>query len=84
MSQDFRRVTSEHVNERLRVVVGEQLQEILVAREPGHCMKVSDLDVALMLDVGRRLSETLGVGAHIDVLSRQAKVRSALDNAAAN
>ena len=73
MSQEFRRVTSEHVNERLRVVVGEQLQEILVAREPGHCMKVSDLDVALMLDVGRRLSETLGVGAQIHVLSRQAK-----------
>ena len=73
MSQDFRRVSAQHVNEHLRLVVEEQLTEILAARQPGQCMKVGDLDAALMLDVGRRLSEALGTAAHVHVLSRQAK-----------
>ena len=61
MSQEFRRVSSEDVNEQLRLVVEEQLHKILVARQPGHCMKVGDLDTTLMLDVARKLRETLGL-----------------------
>jgi DNA phosphorothioation-dependent restriction protein DptH len=73
MSQEFLRVSSEHVNEHLRLVVEEQLHGILVARQPGHCMRVGDLDTALMLDVARKLSETLGMAAQIHVLSNQSR-----------
>ena len=48
MSQEFRRVTTEDVNEHLRLVVEDRLQEIIAGRHPGHCMRVGDLDTAVM------------------------------------
>src|ERR1017187_799222 len=73
MSQEFRRITPEDVNDHLRVVIEEQLSEIILARQPGHCMRVGDLDSSVMLDVGRKLSGTFGLAAQIHVLSRQPK-----------
>jgi DNA phosphorothioation-dependent restriction protein DptH len=73
MSQEFRRVGPEDVNEHLRLVIEEQLHEILLARQSGHCMRVGDLDKSLMMDVGRKLGETVGAAAQVHVLSDQAK-----------
>ena len=38
MSQEFRRVTSEDVNEQLRLVVEECLSEIIAARAVGYLL----------------------------------------------
>ena len=73
MSQEFRRVTSEDVNEQLRLVVEERLREIIAERQPGHCMRVGDLDTAVMLEVARNLRSTLGGAAQIHVLSRESR-----------
>lgn len=73
MSQEFRRVTEADVNEQLRLVVEEQLRELIVHRHPGHCMRVGDLDSAVMLEAARNLRNTLGPAAQVHVLSREAK-----------
>lgn len=73
MSQEFRRVTAEDVNEHLRLVVEERLQEVIAGRHPGHCMRVGDLDTAVMLEVARKLRATVGAAAQIHVLSREAR-----------
>lgn len=74
MSQEFHQVTAEDVNQNLRLVVEERLHEVLITRQPGHCMRVGDLDTAVMLDVGRKLSARLGpLAAQIHVLSRQVR-----------
>jgi hypothetical protein len=71
MSQEFRRVTIEDVNEQLRLLVEERLREIIASRHPGHCMRVGDLDTAVMLEVARKLRSALGATAQVHVLSRQ-------------
>jgi len=58
MSQEFRHVTTEDVNEQLRLVVEERLREIISARHPGHCMRVGDLDT--VVDVGGRSKPSHG------------------------
>ena len=60
MSQEFRRVTIEDVNEQLRIVVEERLREIIGGRHPGHCMRVGDLDTALMLEIAQNLRSVIG------------------------
>ena len=69
MSQEFRRVTNDDLNEQLRVVVEERLMEVITDRQPGHCMKVSDLDKGVMESVARSMRETLGTAAQVHVLS---------------
>ncbi len=73
MSQEFRRVTPQDVNESLLLVIYEQLHAVLLARQPGHCMRVGDLDTALMMDVGRKLGEAIGVAGQVHVLSDQTR-----------
>jgi len=73
VSQEFRRVSTDDVNEHLRIVVEERLQEIIASRHPGHCMRVGDLDTAVMLEVARKLRATLGTAAQIHVLSRESR-----------
>ena len=70
MSQEFRRISSADLNDHLRVVVEERLHDIIVTRQPGHCMRVGDLDSALMMSVGRNLATALGASAQVHVLSR--------------
>ena len=73
MSQEFHRVTTDDLNEELRLVVEARLQEIIRSRQPGHCMRVGDLETSVMLTVARSLRETLGAAAHVHVLSREAR-----------
>jgi len=73
MSQEFRRVTADDVNEQLRLVVEERLREIIAGRHPGHCMRVGDLDTIVMLEVARKLRAGLGTTAQIHVLSRESR-----------
>ena len=69
MSQEFRRVTINDLNEQLRVVVEERLIEVVTDRRPGHCMKVSDLDKDVMESVARSMRATLGTTVQVHVLS---------------
>jgi hypothetical protein len=69
MSQDFRRVTGNEVNAELQRILEEQLLAILAERQPGHCMRVGDLDASVMLAVARNLRQAVGTAAQIHVLS---------------
>jgi hypothetical protein len=71
MSQDFRRITEDDVNEQLRIIVEDSLRELLSKRQPGHCMRVGDLDSSVMLVVAKNLRNELGVSAQIHVLSNE-------------
>jgi DNA phosphorothioation-dependent restriction protein DptH len=69
MSQAFRRVTPDDLNEQLRIVGEERLIEIIADRQPGHCMRVGDLDTKVMLAMATSLRATLGTAAQIHLLS---------------
>ena len=71
MSQDFRQVKPEDVNAELQQVIQERLLALLQARQPGHCMRVGDLDTVVMLEVARKLREQVGSSAQVHVLARE-------------
>src|ERR1035441_1826238 len=71
MSQDFRQVKPDDVNAELQLVLQERLLALLQARQPGHCMRVGDLDTAVMLEVARKLREQVGASAQVHVLARE-------------
>lgn len=73
MSQEFRRVTTEEVNDQLRLVIEERLREVIAAHQPGHCMRVWDLDPAVMLEAARNLRAEFGSRAQVYVLAHEAK-----------
>jgi len=73
MSQDFRRVTPADVNAELQRIIEERLQAVLATRQPGHCMRVGDLDTAVMLEVARNLRQTVGTAAQVHVLAREVR-----------
>jgi len=73
MSQEFRRVTSADVNAELQHVIEERLLAVLAEREPGHCMRVGDLDTAVMLAVARNLRQSVAAAAQVHVLSSAAQ-----------
>ena len=70
MSQDFRRVATSDVNAELQKLVEERLLAILATRQPGHCMRVGDLDAGVMLAVARNLKQKVGASAQVHVLAR--------------
>jgi len=71
MSQDFRRATGADVNAELQHIIEERLKAVLAMRQPGHCMRVGDLDAAVMLEVARRLRQTVGNAAQVHMLARE-------------
>jgi len=71
MSQDFRQVKPDDVNAELQLVLQEQLLALLQTRQPGHCMRVGDLDTTVMLEVARKLREHVGASAQVHVLARE-------------
>lgn len=73
MSKDFRRVTPADVNAELEHIIEERLRAVLATREPGHCMRVGDLDTVVMLAVARNLRQSIGAAAQVHVLSSAAK-----------
>src|SRR5690349_12539763 len=70
MSQDFRRVSTADVNSELEKLIEELLLEILTTRQPGHCMRVGDLEADVMLEVARNLKQKVGNSAQIHVLAK--------------
>jgi DNA phosphorothioation-dependent restriction protein DptH len=68
VSQEFKRVSRADLNVALCEVLVAMLSEALASRQPGHCMKLSDLDRDVMIAVGKKLRETLHEGAQIHVL----------------
>ena len=59
MSNSFCPIDREDLNGALDDVLFDELTGILCARQPGHCMKVTDLDLELMRSLCRRLKEAL-------------------------
>ena len=78
MSQDFRRITDDDVNEQLRIVVEDSLRELLSKRQLGHCMRVGDLDRSVMLIVAQNLRNELSASAQIHVLTNEPQSGDAL------
>lgn len=70
MSDAFHSVTREDLNKALEEVLFDELAGILDARQPGHCMKVTDLDAEVMRVLCRRLREVIPDGL-IYILSRE-------------
>ena len=70
MSQDFHRVDTADVNAELQKLVEERLLAVLATRQPGHCMRVGDLDAGVMLAVARNLKQKVGASAQVHVLAR--------------
>ncbi len=54
-STGFSPLREEDVTQALTQLLGPRLQSTLMARAAGHCMRVTDLDVDLMVNVGRSL-----------------------------
>jgi len=73
MSQEFKRVTRADLDEELRQVLDERLREVLAERQPGHCMKVTDLDAEVMEAVARSVRGAAGAAAQVHVLSSEAR-----------
>lgn len=59
MSETFRSITQKDLNAALEDVLFDELIELLNTRQPGHCMKVTDLDRELMQSLCRRLRDAL-------------------------
>lgn len=91
MSQAFKRVSTEEVNKAIEDVLFEQLKGLLETRGPGHCMRVSDLDAAVMHSLCKRLrkadsrvqafvlgSETAGDGDYSITGSKLVEIRNPL------
>jgi DNA phosphorothioation-dependent restriction protein DptH len=68
MSQLFERVTKAEVNKAVEDVLFNQLRDLLQNREPGHCMRVSDLDPAVMRSLCERLHQAV-TSPHVFLLS---------------
>jgi hypothetical protein len=68
MSQLFERVTKAEVNKAVEDVLFNQLRDLLQNREPGHCMRVSDLDPAVMRSLCERLHQAI-MSPHVFLLS---------------
>ncbi len=68
MSQLFERVTKAEVNKAVEDVLFNQLRDLLQHREPGHCMRVSDLDPIVMRSLCERLHQVIE-SPHVFLLS---------------
>jgi len=55
MSVGLRELRPSDLNAELERILLPKLVELLESREPGHCMRVSDLDLELMLVLCQRL-----------------------------
>lgn len=55
MTQGLRKTSPSDLNAELEGILVDQIGEILADRAPGHCMRVGDLDLDLMLGVCRRI-----------------------------
>lgn len=70
MSQTFRQITREDLNLALEEILFAELAEVLKGRQPGHCMKVTDIDQELMASLSRRLQEAVPASM-VHILSRE-------------
>ena len=69
----FRQVTHNDLNEAMRDVLAEELAALIGQRQAGHCMRLSDLDTEVMLELTESLRQRTAGGAQIYVLTAQAK-----------
>jgi hypothetical protein len=70
MSQGFRQITREDLNGALEEVLFAELADVLHLRQPGHCMKVTDLDLELMVSLSRKLQQAVPASM-VHILARE-------------
>ncbi len=68
MSDSFQKLTTQKLNKALAELLVPQLVEIIRDRKPGHCMRVADLDLQLILLVTKALHQRIK-DAQVYVLS---------------
>jgi DNA phosphorothioation-dependent restriction protein DptH len=61
MSQAFERITRDEINKAVEDVLFTKLRDLILTREYGHCMRVSDLDPGVMRFLCERLRGALSV-----------------------
>jgi len=68
MSTGLRELLDEDLEAALEQLLTPRLAELIHERQPGHCMRVSDLDTSLAVRLCRRLRSVVGDGAQVYVL----------------
>ena len=68
MSTGLRELLDEDLEVALEQLLTPRLTALVQQRQPGHCMRVSDLDVSLAVRLCRRLRSVVGDGAQVYVL----------------
>src|SRR5262247_3964407 len=75
MSVGLRELHAHELNVELERVLVPRLAALLQAREPGHCMRVSDLDLEIMVHLCQQLrTQVLGVQVYMLADSRRASI----------
>ncbi|MCX6874988.1 MAG: hypothetical protein NTW21_14445 [Verrucomicrobia bacterium] len=69
MHHTFHKVSSQDLNQNLKPVIETFLADLVRQREPGHCMRVGNLDSELMVGIATGLAATFGQAAQIHVLT---------------
>jgi outer membrane biosynthesis protein TonB len=64
-------VSMADLNLALGEVLEVHLHQLVQSRRAGHCMRVSDLDRALMVEIGHKLAKALGDAAQVHMLSTE-------------
>lgn len=57
MRNAFQEIVDDEINQALEALLLPRLRQLLSEREPGHCMRVSDLSLSLMLALCQRLRQ---------------------------
>jgi DNA phosphorothioation-dependent restriction protein DptH len=71
MTPGVKLVTAADLNQALGEVLEVHLHQLLQCRLPGHCMRVSDLDASLMVELGCKLAKALGERAQVHMLTAE-------------
>jgi hypothetical protein len=74
----MRLVTVEELNQALGEVLEAHLHQLVQSRHAGHCMRVSDLDTPLMVEIGHKLAKALGDAAQVHMLATEKRPDDAL------
>lgn len=78
MTPGMRLVTVEELNQALGEVLEAHLHQLVQSRHAGHCMRVSDLDTPLMVEIGHKLAKALGDAAQVHMLATEKRPDDAL------
>ena len=79
MHHTFHKVSSQDLNQNLKPVIETFLGDLVRQREPGHCMRVGNLDSELMVGIATGLAATFRQSAQIHVLTSRERTADSRD-----